>query len=217
MGTLMRPLLMLLAMFTTTAVRADYKHELFGYLDYTSGTGTITSGATATDVKEGTLRGSFGYGYFMSESVEPVFDFSINNQDKTVGTYVNNWSNTEWSFGVLFNRPDGALEDKDGKRKKGSEDEGPLAASKWIPYGGFLVASRSSTQTLSENNGAEAQLVTKLMAGCRYMVFPHIAFNFWLKASYENSQSTATTTEESKGGISKLNLEMRLFSVSVFF
>ena len=218
MGTRMRHLIFAMLGLAATTARADYAHELFGYLDYTSGTGAISSGETKTDIKDGAIKGSLGYGYFMSESVEPVFDFTINNQEKTVGSYTNTWGNTEWSLGVIFNRPDGgsANVDKEGKRKK-SEEEGPLASSKWIPYGGFLLASRSNTQSLGESSGTESALITKLIAGCRYMIFPHIGFNFWLKISYENSSATATSTEDNKGGISKLNLEFRLFSVSVFF
>jgi hypothetical protein len=90
-------------------------------------------------------------------------------------------------------------------------------SSKWIPYGGFLIASRANTQSIGASSGSENVMVSKLMAGIRYMVFPHIGFNFWVKASYENSAATASADgEDSKGSISKLTLEFRLFSLSVF-
>ncbi|MBM4253849.1 MAG: hypothetical protein FJ146_17920 [Deltaproteobacteria bacterium] len=207
----------LAGLLSPTLAMADYQHELTGYLDYTHGTGRISSGDTNTDLQDKIIKGSLGYGYFVSPSVEPVFDITMNNLGKTTGTYKNSWSNTEWNVGVLFNSPDKAF-DKDKTGKSSDDHQGPISSSRWIPYGGFLLGSRANTQAIGENTGSESIVLSKLTAGIRYMIYPHIGINTWIKASYENSAAKATSAgTDNKGVITKLVLEFRLFSLAIFF
>jgi hypothetical protein len=195
---------------------ADYNHEINGYLDFTSASGKVSSGSTNTKLNDRSVKGNLGYGYFVSSHVEPVVDVTLNNLSKTTGDYDNAWNNTEWNLGVLFNSPDRALE-KD-KPTKAGEESSPLSSSRWIPYGGFLVGSRANSQTIGVTSGSERIMLSKLTAGVRYLLYPHIAMNVWVKASYENSSAKATADgSDSTGVVSKLILEFRLFSLSVLF
>ncbi len=207
----------LAGLLCSSLAMADYQHELTGYLDYTYGTGRISSGDTNTDLQDKVIRGTVGYGYFVSPAVEPTVDITMNNLGKTTGTYKNSWSNTEWNVGILFNSPDKAHE-KDKPVKGSEEPQGAISSSRWIPYGGFLVGSRANTQAVGADSGSESIVVSKLTAGIRYMIYPHIGINTWVKASYENSSAKATSDgTNNKGVISKLVLEFRLFSLAIFF
>ena len=213
---IVQKILCLWAVFGSSYALADYNHEVNGYLDFTYASGKISSGSTNTALNERSIKGNLGYGYFISPHVEPVVDVTLNNLSKTTGDYTNAWNNNDWNLGILFNSPDRALEKE--KPLKAGEESSPISSSRWIPYGGFLVGSRANSQTIGATTGSERIGLSKLTAGRRYLLYPHIAMNVWVRASYENSTAKATADGSSNNGVvSKLILEFRLFSLSVLF
>jgi hypothetical protein len=110
------------------------------------------------------------------------------------------------------------------KKKEGSDektdDRSDFVRATSIPYLGFLL----SQDTASESRGTDSpltlqdgDLITKLVVGWRWMVYPRIAMNFSMRASYQKSSSTAKSSEEVGGSIDKLEIEARMLELSLFF
>lgn len=194
----------------------DYRYELQASFDILNHSGSLQkSGDQAEDFNENIYKLTFSGGMLLGDNFEPILEFSYKSAAKTIGDFENTSAHTSWGLGALFNIPTGDMP------KNSYRLNAPLLAnSKWIPYGGFIIGSQSHTESggiAAKTDISENGIRTKLIFGTRYMIFPHLAFNMWLRMSYEQSASEVSESGKTGGTLSKLAIDGKLLSFSIFF
>jgi hypothetical protein len=153
---------------------------------------------------------SVSYGYLGRGSVEPLFELGYLSRTAKVGDVEEKGSSMSYGLGALFNLTS-AENDATGM---------PFNGRRWVPYGGFLLASQSSsgsqtaTTSLKTDSG---DLTTILVGGVRFVAFENVALNSQLRFSYTQSRNVGTAEAASGGTITRLTYELTPFNVSILF
>ena len=153
---------------------------------------------------------SVSYGYLGKGSVEPLIELGYLTRTAKVGEIEEKGSSVAYGLGALFNLT-GAENDAEGM---------PFNGRRWVPYGGFLLASQSSsgsqtaTTSLKTDSG---DLTTVLVGGLRYVFFQNVALNSQLRFSYTRSRNVGTAEAASGGTITRMTYELTPFNISILF
>jgi outer membrane protein W len=222
-------MLFLLSWFCSTwTYGAEFYNELKSTVNYNSSTGQVDSGDKKTKIDQNEIIATLTYGYFASDNVEPFLELTYRTASDKVGDISTSDSLLDWGVGMLFNIPMGPGETEDSQSKRKKRKRGPvndvatLANSIWIPYVGIMLASQTSGTKSTSNLGDESDLshsdvVTKLIMGTRYMIYPNVGFNFALRLFYQNTASEAKAPNSQKGATQKLTIQADLVSLSLLF
>ena len=192
----------------------DYDYEFMGTASVVQDAGSIQRvGGEKEDFSETNMEVRLLSGIILGNNFEPVFEIAYVNKAKTIGEYREIIGGLIWGLGVLFNVPLGEWPAK----SRGLN--APLwTTSDWVPYGGFLIESISFNDeggTKDKVTLAESEMRTKIIFGTRYLIYPHLALNLWLRLSYENINNEAKSSESHGGSLDRMAIDINLFSFSV--
>ena len=195
----------------------DYDYELMTSLGVNYDTGSLNkAGEDAENFNNQTVYFDLMSGILFGDHFEPILEVSLSQTTNTIGDYSETKSNLIWGLGALFNIPTGS---KPSKIKQDANTPA-FANSTWIPFGGFVFSGTSHDESggsATKTTIAESGLRTKLIFGSRYMLYPHIGLNFWLRLSYEQSASEVTEPDTTGGTVNKLSIQSNLLSFTMFF
>ena len=195
----------------------DYDYEFMTSVGVNFDTGSLNkTGEDAEKFNNQTVFVDLMTGVLFGDHFEPIFEASYTQTTNIIGDYKETKNNLNWGLGALFNIPTGGKPDKSG-----ADANAPaFANSDWIPFGGFIFSGTSHDE--SGGNGTNTTIVesglrTKLIFGSRYMLYPHIGLNFWIRMSYEQSASEVTEPDKTGGTVDKLSIQSNLLSFTMFF
>ena len=220
-------LIIISGLASTDSFAGGYYHEFVPSIKFVQKSGTAKSGTSNTDTSEQDIQINLKYGYINENNVEPFLEVQHESSSGSVSTFSQENTILKTGLGVLFNIPVGKLESndekKDKKEKKKRLSRRGFKGAKHIPYGGLVISQESTSKAsgiTSKSTTTGSSLTTKFIAGTRYVLFPHVAFNFSLKAYFETGQDSSESpeaTEKFEGATNHLALEFDLLSISLFF
>ncbi|MFW7380206.1 MAG: hypothetical protein ACOH5I_15440 [Oligoflexus sp.] len=204
---------------TRNSFAAEFKHEFSGSFTYAH-----SSGATESEAEDSTgntaVKGSgidltMTYGYFLQNLAQPTIEVRYRSDTHKIGDLSAAANTLEFGFGVLFNVPIGQR-DKDADPSLGR-----FHNAKYIPFGGVMLTKMGVEQSHQNNEKTSVtanEIVTKLVFGTRYLLYPNIALGSSIRTFYqsENTTHTVSDTEGGKAG-NRLTVEARLISLSLLF
>lgn len=192
--------------------QSRFTHEFYSNIYIREGSGQLTSDSNKKSLKESQAQGTLGYGYFLTPILEPIVEAQFYTNLNKIGKFNLSSTDSVFGLGLLFNL---LPEQPTGKSKNYKNS----IAYNLIPYGGFIIGSRMSSNNLKDENSkttsSNTTISTKLTFGIRYLLFNEVAINSWVRASYENANQTSSANAEEKGLVSKIVIELKLLSLSV--
>jgi hypothetical protein len=199
-----------------------YTTEFSMNVDYNVAQGAVKSAdPDGTDAKfsETKIGVAFFTGWLVSDHLEPILEVKYSVLTQKVDTFESKQSLIDIGFGMLVNLPQ-VSDDRPARDQAGNAVPEIMRAN-WVPFFGFLIGNSraTGTQGLPADSGVlnDSGTFTKLVAGTRWMIYPHISLNLMIKALYENSTSTAESGDKLGASRSKLKVDMHLLSMSLFF
>jgi hypothetical protein len=195
-----------------------YSYEISSRIIYDMKNGTVKPATDSADTKlsQSEMGGSVMVGSLLSDHIEPFFELSYVSTKRHVSAYSSKDSVMDFGLGVLVNLPQ-------SEKSKGDKDDGvpEIMLAKWIPYIGILVGNSKATNTsgFTDVPGAkvkDSNTYTKFLVGTRWLMFPHISLNFGARILYENSSTSAESSEKTGADRSKLEIELNLLAMSIF-
>jgi hypothetical protein len=186
-----------------------YRHEwrFESGLDYTRASTKSKPNESALSENATTFDFNILYGYFIGELVQPVVELGYHKNKNNIGELNESSSRLTWGMGLLFNLP-----------LEGEVTSASINVDRLVPFGGLLVLSESSSSRgnlLSTSTSSNENLMTNLVAGVRYMIFPHVSVNSSMRLSYEKSASAAEANASAGGERSKTRIQLRLLGFSL--
>lgn len=210
---LLRPVALIIAQllgFSQVALAVELHHELMGSISYGQSSGsTSTDDTEATDAKQTGLTASLGYGYIFQNWTEALIEVDFNSEERKLAEFTDGRQGMDLGIGLLFNVP------------MGDWEKDPTKA-RWLPFGGIIMSQgnqKRDKKSEAESTYDHKGMVTKLVLGNRYFIFPNVALHSSLRASYQTDSVTEKTESgaEKKASSNQLQLELRLLSLSVLF
>lgn len=186
-----------------------YRHEwrFETDLDYIRASTRSKPNENALNENATTFDLSMLYGYFIGDLVQPVVELGYHTSKNNIGELNESTNRFTWGLGLLFNLP-----------LQGEIKSTTVNMDRLVPFGGLLVLSESSSSRgnlMSTSTASNENLMTNLVAGVRYMMFPHVSVNSSMRVSYEKSASAAEANTSAGGERSKTRIQLRLLSFSL--
>jgi hypothetical protein len=186
-----------------------YRHEwrFETDLDYIRASTKSKLNESALNENATTFDLSMLYGYFIGDLVQPVVELGYHTSKNNIGELNESTNQFTWGLGLLFNLP-----------LQGEFKSTTVNMDRLVPFGGLLVLSESSSSRgnlMSTSTASNENLMTNLVAGVRYMMFPHVSVNSSIRVSYEKSASAAEANTSAGGERSKTRIQLRLLSFSL--
>ncbi len=206
----------------------NYIMEFNGHIDFDTSTGKAGSSpdATPTALNDTSIKASTGFGVLAGENLEPIIEVQYKQHQRKVAEFSEKKLYTEYGLGLIFNLPLGESNKKSKKADPAKPDESKdsvqgndFSRATWIPFLGFLLTVNNSKEEWGENDLGTYEgneFVSKLCLGVRYMLFQNVGLSSSIRASYQNSTGTAETENRLGGTTSKLLIESRIISLSLF-
>ncbi len=197
-----------------------YVHEVNGWMNFDMSTGNVKDAATSASTEIGqTLIGmQLGYGYLINDNLEPLLEVQFKQDTRTVDKFTREEQTMDIAFGLLVNLP--VVSKPASARDAATQWNVPaFMRAKWIPYIGFLAGFSQSTADqgdASKSKFSDDGTFTKIVFGARYMIFDHVALNSSVRVLYESNNSSAEGATVAGADGSKLRIETRLLSLSMF-
>ena len=189
----------------------DYRHEFATGINFSRSSGEVKAAdqATATTISEQRIVSNIMYGWLASEHVEPFFELQYSTIQRDVAEFNSKETRMDAGLGLLVNLP------------QTSNNGGPkFQGVKWIPYVGLLFGTSKVDDNRLLTAGAASVLdsgtFTKIVFGARWMLYPRISMNFGIRLLYEKSETQAKDSAEKGASRAKTQMEVQLFSLSLF-
>ena len=193
---------------------SDYSFELGVDLHYDMTTADVKTAdqSKVTELKETEMGGGLQFGWIATDHIEPILEAKYTSVTRQIAEFESTETVLDAGIGLLVNLPQAPpYPGVDGLNK--------FMRARWIPYFGFLIGQTQAINSNGETTKTkytDTDQTTKLVFGVRYMVYHHISFNTGLRLLYEKTDSNAELSEEKGASRSKMKVEARLLSLSLF-